>query len=145
VPKLRHLLDLSWSDRRLLLEALLVVPLMRLGLTLLPFGWMRWIELLIADGPLRRVTTSSPERIAGVVTVVAKYVPAASCLTQALSTRALLALHGYPSRLHIGVVRGEDGALLGHAWVECHSQIVIGGVGAPLEYALLVAPENGPA
>jgi hypothetical protein len=54
-------------------------------------------------------------------------VPAATCLTQALATQVLLDQRGQTARTRIGVVKGEDGQLQAHAWVESEGVVVIGG------------------
>lgn len=54
-------------------------------------------------------------------------VPAATCLTQALSMQVLLGRAGYPSRLYLGVTKNAQGGFEAHAWVECAGCIVIGG------------------
>ena len=57
----------------------------------------------------------------------AHFVPAATCLTQALSMQVLLGRAGYPSRLYLGVKKNAKNAFEAHAWVECGDCIVIGG------------------
>jgi hypothetical protein len=39
----------------------------------------------------------------------------------------LLARHGHPALVRIGVVRGEGGGVQAHAWVESEGAVVIGG------------------
>ena len=54
------------------------------------------------------------------------YFPSASCLTQALATQVLLARRGQLSTLRIGVIKGADGELKAHAWVENNGKVIIG-------------------
>jgi hypothetical protein len=54
------------------------------------------------------------------------YVPATTCLVQALVVISLLEQAGLPGSLRIGVVRTGN-KLEAHAWVECQNKIVIGG------------------
>ena len=56
-----------------------------------------------------------------------RYVPRATCLTQALTMQVLLERAGYDARLRIGVARGDEGQFQAHAWVESQDGIVIGG------------------
>jgi hypothetical protein len=49
-----------------------------------------------------------------------------------LTVQALLARGGYPSRLHVGVIRGQQGEVEGHAWVECEGRILIGGTASEI-------------
>lgn len=57
---------------------------------------------------------------------MSRYVPAASCLTQALAMLVLLNRFGHSSELRIGVVKNDADRLKAHAWVECEGKIVIG-------------------
>jgi len=54
-------------------------------------------------------------------------VPRASCLTQALAAAILLARHGYPATLRLGVAKNPDGSLRAHAWIESGGQTMLGG------------------
>lgn len=57
---------------------------------------------------------------------LARFVPRASCLTQALALQYLLARAGHRSELQVGVRRDEDGRFLAHAWVSCNDRVVLG-------------------
>ena len=111
----------------------------RLGLWLLPFKTLRQL--------LARKTQASNQapidRVAWAVTVAGRYVPAATCLTQALATQVLLSQHGYEACLRIGVVRGEDGQLQAHAWVESDGVVVIGGPESALERYVTLSALDG--
>ena len=115
-------------ERRLLLEALFTLWFVRLGLWLLPFGAL----LRLVRRPLG---TSEVEvgRLTKTLTVVSRYVPRATCLAQALAGQRLLAAHGHPSRLRIGV--RKDGARLGaHAWLEHQGVVIVGQVSNLTDY-----------
>lgn len=73
------------------------------------------------------------EKAAWAVMTSSRYVPAATCLTQAFATQVLLSRRGLPARLRIGVVKGKDGRLQAHAWVESNGVVVIGGSGPDVE------------
>ncbi len=57
---------------------------------------------------------------------LARFVPRASCLTQALALQYLLARSGHKSELQVGVRRDEAGRFLAHAWVSCNERVVLG-------------------
>jgi len=122
---LRKLAELPGAERWLLAEAALAVVLVRLGLWLLPFRLLRrGIDRLST----RHASTHfSPERIAWAVAVVSSYIPAATCLTQALAAQALLSRRGVSARLRIGVAKDPQGQFVAHAWLEHAGQIVVGG------------------
>lgn len=110
----------------LLIAAMMVVVPVRLGLYLLPFRMLRAMLGLLnrsRSKPSQRVT---PQKVAWAVRAVSRYVPHASCLTQALATQAILAVFGISATLRIGVAPGGKGRLEAHAWLEYGNRIVIG-------------------
>ena len=60
------------------------------------------------------------------ITQAARFIPGASCLTQALSLQVLLSKAGLHSRLCIGV-RKESKGFEAHAWIERDGRVLIGG------------------
>lgn len=144
MKRLRKFHHLPSTDQRLLIEAALLLGAIRLGLWLLPFQVLRRI--------LTRATRATTElqadqafigRVAWAVALASRYVPAASlCLTRALAAHALLARRGCLACLRIGVVRGEEGELQAHAWVESQGRIVIGGLKDLSRYTPLRAIEE---
>jgi hypothetical protein len=129
---MKHLgkfLRLPAADRQLLLEAALLLVAIRLGSKLLPFQTLRRLLAKVAKtlSGLGETDLSSTERIAGTVTVASRYIPGVSiCLIQALTTQTMLARHGYPALLRIGV-KHEEGRFQAHAWVESGGKVIIGG------------------
>jgi Transglutaminase-like superfamily len=118
---------LSAPDRGLLLRALFLVAAVRTGLFLLPF---RTVRRLTARAGRRPVPPYSVGRCAWAVRASSRYVPGATCLTQALAAQVLLAESGYDSRIEIGVTKDEHRRFRAHAWVVCGEEIVIGGAEA---------------
>jgi len=138
----RHFIALPPSERRLALRALAVVVWVRVRLTVSSFPM---VDRLTRERPVRDVVgPHSAARIGSTVAAVSHYVPGASCLTQALATRVLLASEGHPSNLRLGMAR-IDGRMQAHAWLESDGTIVVGGAGhhqfAPFESA--PASRNG--
>ncbi len=107
-----------------LLKALLLLWTCRLGLWLLPFKTLRHllakIAFLSTRGPAKTDT------IIWAVAVGSRYVPVATCLTQALAGQVLLNRHDVPALLRIGVAKDEQGVFRAHAWVESQGRILIG-------------------
>ena len=124
---LRKFARLDASDRLLLAEAALVVPIVRLALTILPFRFVHR-GVAAATRSLRRSapTARAQERITWAVMVVAARVPAASCLTQALAATLLLVRHGHEATLRVGVAKNDDGTLRAHAWLESAGKAILG-------------------
>ncbi len=116
-------------DRKILLKAGVLLWVVRIGLWVLPFQRLR--ELLSRRTQSRVVATDvNPaliEEITMSVKRVRRYVPAATCLAQALVTIKLLEEAGLPAAMRIGVARNTEGKLEAHAWVESEGRVVIGG------------------
>jgi hypothetical protein len=129
VKKLRKLLSLSSGERRLLAKAALWVATVRLMLWVLPFRSQRSL-LARFEGPTARESENDPllpERIAWAVQLASRYIPRASCLTQAVAAKILLHRAGYGAELHIGVGKDDNGRFQAHAWVESGDRVLIGG------------------
>jgi hypothetical protein len=133
-----------------LLAGGLAVACARILLWLLPFRRLWWLVARTALPPAGVV----PVRLAEVrnidlawgVTTAARYVPRATCLTQALAAQWLFAWFGRPTLLRIGVAKGADKTLRFHAWLESEGRVVVGG--EPLEreaYAILPLQAAGTA
>jgi hypothetical protein len=131
----------SLSDQRLLIKALALVCCIRLGLWLLPFRLLKdKVEKIAA-----RVNSVSPHpqdfrmvrKVASCVRRVSRYVPASTCLAQALATQVLLARRGQNTKLRIGVIKSCDGELRAHAWLESDGKIIIGRVRDLRNYTVL--------
>jgi hypothetical protein len=105
------------------MRALLLVATVRIGLFLMPF---RFIQRL-AGGSRRRMPIYPVGRCVWAVRATSRYVPRATCLTQAVAAQVLLAESGYDSRIEIGVTKDEHRQFRAHAWVVCGEEIVIGG------------------
>lgn len=119
------------------------VAAVRLALAALPW---RVVERGVAMVAGRRawLPREAALRVAARVFRVARYVPGAACLAQALAARILLAWHGHPSAVVRYGVRREGAALLAHAWVEIDGRCVIGGPDVS-GYARLDAPARAHA
>jgi hypothetical protein len=119
---------LKSGDRKILIKAVTLLWAVRIGLWILPFQRLR--ELL-SKRTRYAVAATQPdttlvERITRGVNLMSRYVPAATCLAQALVTVTLLEEAGLPACLRIGVAR-SNGKLEAHAWVESKGEVIIGG------------------
>jgi hypothetical protein len=123
---LQRLLQLSSPDRWLLAQSGFLVLYVRIGLWVLPYNALRSSLLRRPKTPYGQYPSS---RIIWAVSAVSRYIPKASCLTQAIAAETLLRINGYPAAVHIGVARSETQAFEAHAWVECQGRIVLGRLG----------------
>lgn len=122
---LARVLSLSGSEAFFLCRCLLVVAAVRLGLTLFSYNRVRGVVTRLnarqcaSMGELRLVAWG--------VAAAARFVPGATCLTQALSGQYLLARQGNASNVRIGIERGTGEQLKAHAWLVSDNHIVLGG------------------
>jgi hypothetical protein len=63
----------------------------------------------------------------------------ATCLTQALATKAVLKRYGQESKIVLGVAK-SDASILAHAWVEIDGRIIFGRLPNNSSYSLLHPP-----
>ncbi len=124
----RSYLNCSSADKRLLLQALMLVGLVRFGLWALPFRVVVRHVAGLAHRSWRaeRGDRSTARRIAWAVRAACRLVPSATCLPQALATQVLLARWGIQGHLRIGVAKDIDGRLAAHAWIESDGSVLIG-------------------
>ena len=125
---LRTLLHLPLPEQRLLARALFVVWMIRLVLWLLPLRAVRQLVSRVTRasrraGPQSRLPAT---RIVWAVSAAGRFVPAPTCLSQALAAQVMLGRNGYPVRLRIGVAKDRSGTLEAHAWLEDQGSVVFG-------------------
>jgi hypothetical protein len=94
----------------------------RAALWFLSVDTVRRLSARVARG-----TAGSAEQLVWAVKTVSRFLPQATCLTQALAAQALLSRSGFPSQVEIGVAKDDLHRLQAHAWVVCYGQVVLGG------------------
>lgn len=109
-------------ERRLVLQALIVVPAVRLALWVLPF---RLVHRFVRGRHVSDRMTLSADRVVRAVAAVSARVPRATCLTQALAASLLLPRYGHDATLRVGVAK-EAGRLRAHAWLESGGATILG-------------------
>ena len=128
MERFRRFASLPPEDRGRFLVALPVVATVRAALWVLPFGKLRSAiaRLVPSRSGSQARSPGEADRIAWSVGSAARFVPRASCLTQALAGEVLLIRAGYPAQVRIGVAKDPAGKLEAHAWVESDGRVVIG-------------------
>jgi hypothetical protein len=141
---LRSYARLPHAQRMLLIRALLLVTVVRLALWLLPFRLVYQLLERVGGQVGQQYPTRSQLEAQHVwaVAAVSRYVPGATCLTQALSLRALLARAGVQSELRIGVAKNSHNQLEAHAWVVREERILIGALPDMARYVPLPSLEG---
>ncbi len=121
------LLAMPARDRRLLVRALCVVFAFRVALRVMEWSRIRALAAR-SEGRSAALAKRAPARLAWAVRAAARRVPGATCLTQSLALRHLLAKAGHAAEIRIGVATGHGG-LDSHAWVVCHGTVLAGDTG----------------
>lgn len=123
------------AKRILWLQTFALLCAVRVGLWLLPFAALR---RLLAQLSRCRTTTNLPlPALLHALTALSQFVPAATCLVQALTAHTLLVRHGHAAELHIGVAKAGAARLHAHAWVALHGRVLIGAVADLARYTPL--------
>jgi hypothetical protein len=142
--KIKTLHRLTAPERRLALAALGLVALTRAALWVVPFRWIEHsLERCHAN---RRATSHNRSRtardIAWAIRLASRYVPRATCLTQALAAQVLLIHAGIKSRIVLGVSNEKD--FRAHAWVESEGSILLGNTAGFERYAPILTLTGAP-
>ena len=122
------------EERRLALEALLLLAAIRVLLAVLPFRLAMARLGLRPRGIGVGATMADGTDVAKVITRVgravrrgAKIAPfRAVCLQQALAAALMLRRRGLSAEVHFGVARPSDTPLQAHAWSICRGVVVTG-------------------
>ena len=127
MKKILKFLGLPLARKKLLVEALLMVAGVRIGLWVVPYRRLNtWLPAAPCAEASQTIDWPTIREAAAAVSLCSRFVPQATCLTQAIATQTLLGRRGLDSRLTIGVDKDETGAFLAHAWIEIEGKIVIG-------------------
>lgn len=128
-----------YRKKKLVIETLILLWLIRIALWIVPFRVMnKWLGYFQFNGHRNGETDwVAINRIVGTVKTGSKFVPFATCLTQALTARTLLRFYGQDAVLQIGVAKDEKGKLLAHAWLEIDKRIIIGKLSGHKRYITL--------
>ena len=120
----------AW-DRRLLIEASVLLGCARLAVKLLPFSVIaRWLGTHQRETPPTQLeeATAVARRVGRAVTVAARNLPWESvCLPQAIAAKVMLNRRQVASTLYLGVAR--ESGLKAHAWLRTGDVVVTGGQG----------------
>ncbi len=133
---MRKFWQLSSAERRLLLNAGILLVVYRVALWVLP--WHRLAVSRPVPGA-SRASKFSAERLEWAVRTARRLIPHATCLTQALALHHLLARAGYESIIHIGVAKAPEGEFEAHAWVEHEGVTLLSSAGEVAHYSRLIA------
>ena len=115
----------------LLIRVLLLICAIRVGLHLMSFPAVQRVVDSLSKSKTSRNTPFGVKDLSWAVSGISRFVPRATCLTQALALHILLRRRRLESIIHIGVAKNEGEPLESHAWVESGGRVVIGNVNLP--------------
>jgi hypothetical protein len=138
--KLKKFCALPPAERKLLLQALLCLPLLSLALWSMGFRRLQaWLLRRPASHPSGDCSPDAAT-VARLVNAAANNLPGHhTCLPRSLLLQFLLRRGGIDCQLMIGV-RKLDGRLDAHAWVECSGVPVNDQRGVASQYAVFDGP-----
>ncbi|GAC1355309.1 MAG: hypothetical protein NVSMB42_13590 [Herpetosiphon sp.] len=129
---------LSTKQQRLITRTAVVLVAIRIALWVLPFRIVCKFVLTAKPTASRLgFEAISISDIAWAVTAVSRYVPSATCLTQALAAHILVKHDGFPALLRIGVAKTSTGHFQAHAWLESEGRIVVGQLANLTDFTIL--------
>lgn len=130
----RRFYNLERGDRRLVVEAFILIAIVNAALRTMSFVSLR--RLLDRAKALRSRSPHSAGRISWAVAAAARRLPGRTCLKDSLVADVMLRRRGYQSTLRLGVKKAHDcgGPLQAHAWVESDGTIVVGELDTLHEY-----------
>lgn len=129
------------AERSLVVHTVLLVAVVRAALWIISFERLRsWV------GAYDRIPFSLPvprdirvERLVWAVRAASRRIPGASCLTQSVALRCLLARAGYDSRILIGVAKDSESGFHAHAWVDHDGRPLLSPLSEVDRYARLLS------
>jgi hypothetical protein len=139
MKRLAKFVRLSTAEQFLLLRTVFLVTAIRVGLWVLPF---RVVQRFTFRKQKIKQTPYSVEQIIWAVRATSRYVPRATCLTQAMAAQTLLLRAGYNPKVKIGVAKNEKKLFEAHAWLVLGDQVLIGGTEVERYTALTVLGEG---
>jgi len=108
--------------------AFVTVAAVRIALFLFPSGWIVRHVRALATRPTRVTSiTATPTLLMWAVQTASRYVPRASCLTQAVAGLWLLHRNGHSANLCVGIAKADGGEFRAHAWLERRGSVILGG------------------
>lgn len=97
---------------------------------------------MLVPKPSQELDQKILSRVARCVGAASRFVPKATCLTQAMVAMLLLNNRGQCVQLRIGVALDDGGVLEAHAWVESGGRVVIGRLGDLSRYSVMPLAES---
>lgn len=130
MSRLIRFVKLPTAEKILFTEAFFFVAATRIVLWVIPFRLFKnsFRKFFSTSPEIAEPDWSQLEKIVRAVKFASRFIPFASCLTQAVSALIIVKLNGQQAELKIGVTGGTNKEFEAHAWLERDGQILIGKV-----------------
>jgi len=131
----------SSREKKMIFWTLFWLSFFRVRNLILPYRFIKkWTsEEFVDEPPIGTVNELVIDEVSRTVQRCKRFVPGATCLTQALATKAVLKRYGQDSIIRIGVAKTKA-SIDAHAWVEVEGQIIFGRQPDNARYSLLRPP-----
>lgn len=129
---------LSSAERRLVLEAAILMGLARMIVLTVPFRWVASVlERKSAEEKDEQTSGQKIKKVAWAVRRTSLYTPwRSNCLAQAIAAKYMLRRRRISNTLYMGMAKNPQGEFEAHAWLRSGETIITGG--SDLErYAIL--------
>lgn len=133
MSKIAKFSRLSAAERRLAIEAAILLGLARAAVIALPFRWVasvlgRQNNELESVGDSESTSMTEIMRIAWTVKLISRYTPwRSNCLAKAVAGRLMLRRRQITSTLYFGMTKNSEGQLEAHAWLRSGNMTLTGG------------------
>ena len=138
MDKIPKFLAWPYSKKKLLVQVFYLMVGFRIGLWVLP---SRFFNTSLSDLELsddtRKPDWKIISEVVAFVRFCSRFIPHATCLTQALTARTVLRRLGQNCSLKIGVDKDQDRKFLAHAWIVIDGKIIIGNVRDIRRYSIM--------
>jgi hypothetical protein len=142
-------LALSGRERRMLMEASLLLVAARTTIRCIPMRWYAPVllgthneETSWSDG--KRPDARIPEQVRWAVDLMSRRMPwRKKCFPGAMAAHLMLRRRGIPSTLYLGVCKRDGSTLEAHSWLRCGAIFVTGGTGEGYSLVATFAAPQG--
>lgn len=132
--KIRKFTALSTEEKKLFLEAYVMLGVMRAAILTVSFKRLtRSLEHYTQQSDLETLTQTQQERaiiIGQAIMRAAAYTPwESACLVQSLTAQKMLCKRGIAGVFYLGVTKDQESKekMKAHAWTQCGESIITGG------------------
>lgn len=141
--KLAKFLNLNKLEQQLLIQAYVLMTIIRLGLFFVSFQFLKsFLEKIVQFKKTTNLKITTKDIAIAIYLSSRVSFGNVRCLAQALTTNTLMNIYGYPCQLHIGVAKGEDNRLEAHAWVEAEGEVIVGYLPNLPRFKVMSSPEE---